>query len=157
MTDMLAHFIELNVFSTPEDGADKVYGGLLSFLPFDLDKEKIAVKRTNTEGFNDRKIVIMEARLDKQRHIMAFLRNLASRLSPDQKELLSRQKDTRVDDSLYFFMRFDKSRLIDENKLWITDCGNCFHLKIALAPFPRKKELALEIVDRILSLDASAD
>jgi len=149
---MLAHFIELNVFSTPEDDAAQVYKGMLSFLPFDIEKEKLAIKKTNTEGFNDRRIVIMEITLDKQRHITPFLKNLASKLTAEQKELLARQKDSMVDDSLYFFLRFDKTKLIEEDKFWITDCGNCYHLKIGLAPFPRKKELALELVDDILAL-----
>ncbi len=154
---MIAHFIELSVFSTPEDDEKKVYEALLSFFPFDMEKEKIAVKRINAEGFNDRKIVIMGAELSKQRHITVFLTNLFSRLSPDQKELLSRQKESRVDENLYFFLRFDKSKLLDEGKLWITDCGNCYHLKISLAPFPRKKELALELVDEMLAIGDSAD
>jgi len=154
---MLAHLIELSVFSTPEDDEKKVYGGLLSFLPFELEKEKVAIKRTNAEGFNGRKIVILEITLSKQRHITIFLKNLFSRLTPDQKELLSRQKESRIDENLYFFIRFDKTRLIEENRLWVTDCGNCYHLKIALAPFPRKKELALDIMDEILALENSPD
>jgi RNA binding exosome subunit len=152
---MLAHLIELRAFSTLEDDEKKVYGGLLSFLPFDIEKEKVTIKRTNAEGFNDRRIVIMEAILTKQRHITSFLKNISSRLTQDQKELLSRQKESRVDENLYFFIRFDKNKLIEENRLWVTDCGNCYHLKIALAPFPRKKELALDIVDEILALENS--
>lgn len=147
---MIAHFIELSVFSTPEDELDKVHKGMLTFLPFDLEKEKINLKQTNAEGFNDRKITILEAVLDKQRHITLFLKNLISRLGPEQKELLERQKESRVDENLYFFLRFDKSRLIEEGKLWLTDCGNCYHLKIGLAPFPRKKEIALQLVDELL-------
>jgi RNA binding exosome subunit len=149
--DKLAHFIGLSVFSTPEDDEKKVQGGLMVFLPFDIEKDKIAIKRTSTEGFNGRKIVIMEATLSRQRHIAIFLKNLFSRLTPDQKELLSRQKESRVDENLYFFIRFDKSRLIEDKQLWITDCGSCYHLKIALAPFPRKRELALGIVDELLA------
>jgi RNA binding exosome subunit len=150
---MIAHFIELSVFSTPEDDPEKVYNGLLAFLPFDLEKEKILIKKTNTEGFNDRKIVIMEAVLNKQRQITLFLNNLFPKLTTEQKELLLRQKESRVDDNLYFFLRFDKNKLIEEGKFRITDCGNCYHLKIALAPFPRKKELALELVDEMIAIN----
>lgn len=147
---MLAHFIEINVFSTPEDDEAKVYQGFLSFLPVDLKKEKISLKRTTAEGFNDRKIIIFQVSLSRQRHINAFLKSLSSRLSQEQKEFISQQKDKRVDDSLYFFLRFDKEKLLEEGRLWLTDCGNCYHIKIALAPFPRKKELALKIVDDLL-------
>jgi RNA binding exosome subunit len=148
---MQAHLIELSVFSTPEDDLEKIRQSFLSFLPFDPAEEKVPIKQLNAEGFNDRKIVIFEIGLSKQRHISAFLKSLFSRLSQDQKELVASQKEKRVDDNLYFYMRFDKAKLVEENKLWLTDCGSCFHLKISLAPFPRKKELALKIVDELLA------
>jgi RNA binding exosome subunit len=148
---MQAHLIELSVFSAPEDNLEKISNSFLSFLPFDPAEEKVPVKRLNAEGFNDRKIVILSVTLSKQRHITAFLKSLFSRLSPDQKELVANQKESRVDDNLYFYMRFDKAKLMEGGKLWLTDCGSCFHLKISLAPFPRKKELALKIVDELLA------
>jgi RNA binding exosome subunit len=149
---MLAHFIELSVFSTPEDDEEQVYRGFLSFLPFDPAKEKVSVKKTHAEGFNDRRIVVYKVTLTKQRHINSFLESLFGRLSAEQRQLLERQKESRLDDNLYFFIRIDKARLIEEGKAWITDCGTCYHIKIALAPFPRKRELALKLVDELLAL-----
>jgi RNA binding exosome subunit len=148
---MQVHFIELSVFSTPEDNLGKVEQGFASFIPFDPVKEKVAITRLNAEGFNDRQIVIIKTSLTKQRHISAFLGSLKERLSQDQKELITGQKDKRVDENLYLFARFDKTKLVDEGRLWLTDSGNCYHLKIALAPFPRKREHALKIVDELFS------
>ncbi len=35
---------------------------------------------------------------------------------------------------------------LQENKLWLTESGDCFHIKINIASFPRKREKALEII-----------
>jgi RNA binding exosome subunit len=148
---MQAQFIELCVFSTPEDDQTKVREKLIGLFPFDLDKEKVKLSSVKAEGFSDRCIVIMRVTLTRQRHITQFLKSLVGKMNLEQMELLLRQKETRVDDNLYFYMRFDKPRLIDEDNLWITDEGNCYHVKIALAPFPRKRELAYKILEEILA------
>ena len=148
---MLAHYIELRVFCNPEDSKESVYKKLLFFLPFDLDKEKVHVKQKNAVGFKERKIVIMNVELKKQRHINQFLKNLAENLSNEQKELILKQVEARVDERLCLYMRFDKDKLVKENTLWLTDKGSCYHLKIVLAAFPKKKEKALEVVSEILN------
>jgi RNA binding exosome subunit len=43
-----------------------------------------------------------------------------------------------------------KQKLLN-NELWITDCGECFHIRISIAAFPKKKEVALEVIKKIFS------
>jgi len=105
----------------------------------------------NASGFSDRKIIIMKITLQKQRHITLFLENLTKILNEEQRELLLRQAESRLDKDLYFFLRLDKNRLIDEGKCWLTDEGNCYHIRLALAPFPRKRENALELLNQLFS------
>jgi hypothetical protein len=38
------------------------------------------------------------------------------------------------------------------NEYWITDSGNCFHFKFAIAAFPHKREVAISRIHEILSL-----
>lgn len=148
---MIAHAIELSVFSTPEDDEAKVYAGLLSLIPFDLEQEKLKVQRLNASGFSERKIVIMSLQLTKQRHITLFLEHLSYLLNEEQKELLLRQAESRLDENLYFFLRLDKGRLISDNRCWLTDSGSCYHIRLSLSPFPRKRENALELVKSIFA------
>lgn len=140
---MKVHNVEIRVFSKPEDNIDEVEKGLLKLLPFDLDKEKIKLSKKNTYGFNERKIVIMEVKLNKQRHLACFFEEMSKMLSDDQKELLKREADSRLDDELFFYLRFDKEKLVKDKVIWLIDEGDCFHLKFAIASFPKTRENAL--------------
>jgi RNA binding exosome subunit len=146
---MLAHNVELTVFSTPEDDLKKVEENFMRFLPFDMAKEKLKINKKQAMGFSERQITILSIMLGKQRHVNQFLKHLNSILNPEQKEHIIRQMESRVDDSMYFFMRFDKQRLIEEGVFWLTDRGTCYHIKMALAPFPRRKEKAYDLVRQI--------
>ena len=59
------------------------------------------------------------------------------------------QKESRLDDNLDFFLRFGKDEYIRNDKLMLTDSGNCFHIKISIDAFPKKREIALKIADKI--------
>jgi RNA binding exosome subunit len=148
---MIAHFIELSVFSTPEDDPEQIYAGLASLVPFELEAEKLKIERISATGFTERKIIIFHLRLTKQRHIAGFLENIRNLLNEEQKELLIGQADTRLDEEMHYFLRLDKSRLIKDGEHWLTDEGSCYHIKISLAPFPRKRQNALEIVRGLFS------
>ena len=148
---MLAHNICLTVFCKPEDDIGLITKKLLFLVPFDLKKQKIELKKTNATGFNERKIIILEIHLEKEAHTNFFLTSLGKNLTDEQKLLITRQAESRLDDELKFFLRLDKSKLINEDKLWLTDKGDCYHIKIKIAAFPKKKEVALKIVEKIFS------
>ncbi len=113
-------------------------------------KERTAVGRTSAAGFNDEKIIILELFLTSQKHVKQFLNHLLSLLSPSDKKLLRRQKASRIDNGLHFFIRLDKSHLLRDDVL-VTDGGSCFHVSIALAAFPRKQEAAERVVDALFA------
>ena len=77
-------------------------------------------------------------------------------LEPKQKEVLKEQTESRLDESLDYFVRFDKTEWVNERKLVITDTGNCIHCKFALAVYPKKRELAVALVQRLL-MNTSSD
>ncbi|MFH1399293.1 MAG: RNA-binding domain-containing protein [Candidatus Woesearchaeota archaeon] len=143
---MDAHFVELRVFSKPEDNKEDVLKGFMSFLPFDFE-----VKQKNALGFNEREICVISGVLEKQRHISLFLKSLIERLSAEQKQKILEQAESRIDDNCCMYLRFDKDKLIKETMLWLTDMGNCYHIKMTLAAFPKKKEKAIEILKEIFS------
>jgi len=148
---MLAHNICITVFCKPEDNIGLITEKLLFLVPFDLKKEKIKFKKRTAVGFNNRKIIILEVYLKKESHTNLFLTDLVKKLTYEQKLLIKKQAESRLDHELNFFLRIDKSRLINENKLWLTDKGDCYHIKIKIAAFPKKKEIALKIIDKIFS------
>jgi RNA binding exosome subunit len=143
------HHIWITVYSKPEDAEAEVEKGLIKFLPFNLEEEKIAIERQTAEGFEERRIIILKAHLEKARHINRFIENLNGLLDEGQKRLIVKQKESRLDLENHFFLRFDKDKLIKESSFFITDSGNCYHIKMSLAPFPSKRENALKIVEEI--------
>ncbi len=148
----LANSVRISVFSKEDENEQAIENKLKEMIPLDLEKEKIAITRQTATGFNERKIRILEVLLTKDRHTTAFLEMLAQNLGEKQKEMLLRQKETRLDNDLNFFIRLEKNRLLN-GEYWITDSGNCFHIKINIAAFPKKKDKAFEIIEWIFQQD----
>ncbi len=145
-----AHNIRLSVFAHEEEDAKKIKQAFISLLPFDLEQEKLKLRRTTATGFRERKILILEIMLKKERHTRKFLTFLKDNISEDQKLMIARQAESRLDDELDFFIRLDKQRLLNK-EFWVTDSGDCFHIKISVAAYPAKREAALEVVREWLS------
>jgi len=143
------HTACLRVFAKEDEDFESIRKKFLEFFPFDFEQEKIKLEQHTALGFKDKKIRILEVCISKQRHLKSFLTNMLNRLTKEQKELLIKQKESRLDEDLEFFIRFDKTKLMEEDKYLITDSGNCFHLKLSIASFPAKREIALAIIDKI--------
>ena len=143
----LAHKVKLCVFCKEHEDAAGIADALISLVPFDLGKEKIELRKTKALGFNEKQILIFELVLSQQRHVRLFMDNLKAILSEDQCDLLLRQKGSRLDDGMNFFIRLDKPRWLEERRAWITDSGDCFHIRITVAAYPANKENGLRTVD----------
>ncbi|MFH1915805.1 MAG: RNA-binding domain-containing protein [Nanoarchaeota archaeon] len=144
------HSITVCVFAKAEEDNERIRTGLHSLFPFDIREEKIPIKTEKATGVDEsRTILIHEAVLDKDRHIRAFLNALTEKLSPDQKAMLIRQEN-RLDANCNFFLRLDKYKLFD-GVYWITDSGDCYHIRLCIAAYPKNKENSLEIVKEIFS------
>ena len=144
-----AHLIKLNVFSKETDDYNGVLNKFKAFFPFDLEKEKINLKKTTAFGFEDKKITILEVILTKERNIKEFIKNLSKNLDDKQKNRILIESESRLDENLDFFLRFAKDELIKNNKLVLTDSGDCFHLKMSIAAFPKKRSIALGTIKSI--------
>jgi RNA binding exosome subunit len=143
------HNIEISVFAREEeDNLDSVKEGILKLADMDLEKEKIKLEHTTATGAKDNKIDILKIRLEKERHVKKFVSNLLSNLTDEQKELILEQLDSRVDEECNFFIRLDKDKLLND-EYWITDSGNCFHIKMLVAAYPAKKDNAKEIIEKL--------
>ena len=144
-----AHLIKLSVFSYEDENSESVEKAFLKFFPFKLEENKIVFNKTKADGFNERRIVVFEITLAKTSLINKFLQNLLDNLDETQKRQILSQVDSRLDKNLDFFLRFDKDSWIKEKKLVLTDSGKCFHLKISIAAFPKKREIALNVVNNL--------
>ena len=127
----------------------KILSSLLDFFPFSLEDEKLKASKTIAHGFNEKNIIIFEVVLLKDRHIRLFLGKLKEKMGVELRQKIISQAGTRLDDTLDFFLRFDKKSWMEGKKLVLTDLGECFHIKINVAAFPKKKEIALSIIKSI--------
>lgn len=146
-----AHSIRLTAFSYESEDGKSILDALLKFFPFSIEKNKVILKKTEATGFNDKKIKIFEITLAKGNLVGQFLKNLLNNMDKNQKQQILGQAESRLDKNLDFFIRFDKESWIKDEKLILTDSGKCFHLKISIAAFPKKREVALNVLRSLFS------
>lgn len=139
----VVHAIHFRVFC--DDKEKKEMEDALKELVL-LGSPKPIVNSTAAEGFNERKILILESVIEKTTFVNAFLKELKKKLSEEDKESIVKQAQQRVDDDLNFFLRFEKRTWIDKQNLLLTEKGECFHLRMNLAAYPKKKEQGITIV-----------
>jgi len=147
----LAHNIRILVYCRQGEDYEQVKNTLKALVPFNIEEEKIALNETLVKGEKDyeQDITISEILLTKERHVKAFLDFLNDKLNAEQKELLVRESPSRFDKDLNFFLRLDKDKLNNEQRWWITDSGNCYHIRLSIAAYPKNNEKAMEALKDI--------
>jgi RNA binding exosome subunit len=147
----LANNINIRVFCKKEEDETEIRQGLLKIMNFneeELIKEKLKITRNEAKGF-DEKIIILEILLEKERHTNKTLENIKEKLTEQDKELL-REQENRLDVELDFYMRLSKTE-IQKNNFELTDTGECYHIKINIAAYPKNKETAKQKINEIFS------
>ena len=145
-----ANSVKVKVFSHEGETDSKILESFIELLPLNIEKNKIELKKTQATGFNEKKIKIYEITLTKESHTRQFIENFLEKLWKHKKEILLEQRESRLDQDLDFFIRIDKEKWIEGKEMLLTDSGNCFHIKIGIAAFPRKREIAMKIVEKML-------
>ncbi len=143
----LANSIKISLFIKPEEDCEALTKAFFKLLPFSLEEEKLKLKTSKATSFSQRQITIHELELNKDKHTNLFLKFLREKLDEQQRKMLISQED-RLDSNLDFFIRLDKESL-SHDQFQVTECGECYHIRISIAAFPRKREVALEIVKKI--------
>ncbi len=151
----LAHSITVSVFVKPEENAENVRSSFIALFPFDLQKEKIVVASEKATSFEDRSITILTLRLLKESHVRLFLAHLLKQLTKNEQEELYLQRESRLGEDLQFYIRLDKNAV--QNRIFkLTDKGNCVHIRIAIAAYPKKREVALGVLEKIFKEELGA-
>jgi len=155
MPMIYVHNAKITVFIKPEEyfgkpevleNAKKVFHKL---IPFDFEKEKLSITEETVESFENRKIKIFGVEIFKEAHTNSFIKNLKELLGEDSCKKLLDQRGSRLDDELCFYIRLDKDALL-KDVTELTDSGECFHIKMHVAAFPKNKTAALKVVEEML-------
>lgn len=132
----MIHNIKFRVFVYENEDADELSQAILNILPeAEIDAEE-------AEGLMEDKIIILSGVVSKKRYTKAFFNLLLESADLDK---LNDDLERKIDEKGNWFLRFDKSDAVDEI-LTIKDSGDSIHLKIKIAAFPAKKEIAVEKV-----------
>ena len=132
----MIHNIKFRVFVYEDEDIEELSQAILNILP---DAE---IEAEEAEGLTEDKIIILPGTVSKKRYTKAFFNLL---LESVDLEKLNDDLERKIDEKGNWFLRFDKADAMDE-KLTIKDSGDSIHLKIKIAAYPAKKEIAVEKV-----------
>ena len=150
------HNAKITIFLKPEEysGHDelilKVHELFHRLVPIDFGKEKISIQEEIVESFENRKIRIYSLEINKEAHTKAFIKTLKGLLQEEQCKKLLEQRWSRLDEELFFYIRLDKEAAL-KDVFELTDSGDCVHIKMHIAAFPKNRDSALKVIDEIFS------
>ena len=144
-----AHHVMIKVFCKDGEDCETIKDALVRLSSIDEEQDKVSVRQQTATGFEGKTIRILTVNLERQPHIRRFLEHLAGALNHGDRSKLVNQCESRIDPNFHFFLRLDKQALLGEGKYQVVDHGDCFHVDIALACFPKKRENALAAVKEI--------
>jgi RNA-binding protein len=150
------HNAKITIFLKPEEYIrhdeliQKVKVLFHRLVPIDFEKEKISIQEEIVESFENRKIKIYSLEIKKEAHTKAFIMTLKGLLGEEQSKKILEQRWSRLDEELFFYIRLDKEAAL-KDVYELTDSGECVHIKMHVAAFPKNREAALKVVDEIFS------
>ena len=137
--DKMIHNIKFRAFVYEDESIDDISQAILNIIP------EAEIEAEEAEGLMENKIIILSGVVSKKRYTKAFFNKL---LELDTNKL-NDDLERKMDDKGNWFLRFSKSDALDE-KWTILDSGDSIHLKIKIAAYPAKKEIAVDKVREAL-------
>ena len=138
----MVHNIKFRAFVYENESVDEISQAILNLLP------EAEIEAEEAEGLMEDKIIILSGTVSKKRYTRTFFNKL---LESVDLEKLNNDLERKMDEKGNWFLRFDKSDALDE-KFTVLDKGDAIHLKIKIAAFPAKKQIAVDKVrEAILS------
>ena len=125
----MIHNIKFRAFVYKNESVDEISQAILNLLP------EAEIEAEEAEGLLEDKILILTGVVSKKRYTKDFFNKLLQNNDLEQK----------MDEKGNWFLRFDKNDALDE-KLTVLDKGDSIHLKVKIAAFPAKKQIAVDKV-----------
>ncbi|MFT7615274.1 MAG: hypothetical protein ACI8Y7_000080 [Candidatus Woesearchaeota archaeon] len=135
------------IIGAPDQSASDLQVLLIPFLP---GVEKAPFEMDSFTDSQDETHCIGNLAMQKSVHIRLFAKTLFSRMSDSEFDSLLRDIKIHIDDDCKFFIRFTVDSLSSDT-LKVTQSGNCMHCTFAVASFPKRKSIAVELVKTFLN------
>ena len=141
----MIHNISYRVFIQATEIEEKVEESLETIF----SHAKPEIERT--EGYYNNPVTILSQKITKKREIKEFIQKLQE-MKTDDKLKISHDFEKKMDDKGNFFLRFDKQEAL--NGHWkVVEHGDSIHVRIKIAAYPAKKDVAIKIAHEILGID----
>ena len=138
----MIHNIKFRAFVYEDESVEEISQAILNILP------EAEIEAEEAEGMLEDKIIILSGVVSKKRYTKTFFNTLLEFADLDK---LNSDLERKMDEKGNWFLRFDKSDALNE-KWTILDSGDSVHMKIKVAAYPARKDIAVEKVrDAILS------
>ena len=144
----LIHHITLSVFVKKNENKEKTIDIITSLLPENLEKEKIKIEEESIKIENGEDFDILKIKTTKNKHNNKIISILKEILGEEQISLIIND-ETRVDDEGNLYIRLDKKSLKEKQEAKLVDHGDCYHIKIMIAAYPKTKAKAIEIIKKL--------
>ena len=142
----MIHNIRYRVFIYENEDKDEILEALLNILPTAVPEIEEA------EGLLEEKMLILSGTVSKKRETKEFLNNLTHSIGEDQLIKFYNDLDRKMDEKGNLFLRLSKEKAAEEE--WeILDGGDSIHLKIKIAAYPAKKDVAIKKISEIFPED----
>ena len=148
----MIHNIRYRVFVYENEDLDLISKALLNILP------GAKIEAEEVEGLLEEPMIILSGIISKKRQTKEFLNNLLN-IDNNQLTKLYNDLDKKMDDKGNLFLRFSKEFKLNDNlennanvdiNQWnILDGGDSIHLKVKIAAYPAKKEVALKVLNEV--------
>lgn len=137
----MIHNITYRVFVYGTENEEKVRESIKTLFPN-------SHPQTDTiEGYFKNPVLILHDKIGKKRETKEFIKILQKMDSATKKRVLN-ELNNRMDEKGNLFLRFDKQRAY-LGDLKIIEHGDSVHVKIKIAAYPAKKEIAMELAKEI--------
>ena len=166
--DRLLHHVTITVFQKLKDKESDIIAGLDCISPVPIqtilaiegeqDEERPAMmhhkmpdaelsveKLTGEDGT----IIIRSLFFKRMSWTSAFARRLVLAMTEDQHQKYVNEPELLLDADDKLSVRLDKASLL-AGKMLLTESGNCFQVKAAVAAYPKNRERALMTLWRML-------
>lgn len=137
----MIHNIKFRAFVYEDEDVDEISQAILNILP------EAEIEAEEAEGMLEDRILILSGVVSKKRYTKAFFNTLLENVDLDK---LNDDLERKMDEKGNWFLRLDKTDALDE-KWTILDKGDAIHLKVKVAAFPAKKEIAVDKIREAIS------
>jgi RNA binding exosome subunit len=133
----------VSTFVHVTEDEQRVTSALRTLLP-----EGAEVRRAKLKGHHGNPIVNLEAKIRQRKPLRELWQRVSTKLRAEELEKLGESVHERVDDSCFFYLRFDK-QLAHAGELALTDSGDAVHLRLKVAAYPAKREVVVALVQNL--------